>query len=286
MIRYRGCLVFGIIGSLAVVLSGCVGGGVARDNAELLEDAREAAKLALGELLPGWPGTVEDVGVRNNVPVVQTHAPADTEGPYAGAYGYGAWLGERGFAVYTAPAAGIPVNTHMWPTDDSESEGAPGEAAGFTATWQGVMLGMDSAAEGDAGVQGNASMELDSGMGTVDIDFSDVAGINNDNEYDGHSWSGVSVTDSSFSGMSSEGGLIDGQFYGAHHEDVMGGFMYDTLTGAWGASRMEAGAGAAGDDMDGDGGMGGGDMDDGHGMAATAMDGDDMGDNGMTVHER
>ena len=185
--------------------------------------------------------------------MVQSHAPEGTEGVYAGAYGYGAWLGERGFAVYTAPAAGIPVATHMWPTEDTESEGAPGEAAGFTATWQGVMLGMDSAAEGDAGVQGNARMDLDLEMGTVDIEFSDVEGINNDNEYDGHNWDDVAVGGSSFQGASAEGGSISGQFYGAHHEDVMGNFMYDTLTGAWGASRGTTGPGGTGGD--------GGDMD-------------------------
>ena len=63
-----------------------------------------------------------------------------------------------------------------------------------------------------------------------------------------------------FQGVSSGGGSISGQFYGSHHEDVMGNFMYDTLTGAWGASRMTTGPGAGGDDVDGGGDMDG-DMD-------------------------
>ena len=270
MIRYRGCLVFGIIGSLAVVLSGCVGGGTARDNAAMLEEAVAAAQTALETALPGIPGEVEALGVRNGVPVVQYHAPEGSPALFTGAYGYGGWLGERGFAVYSAPSpvaaaaarmAGIPnIGVPYILADPADaSHGAPSEESGFSGTWSGVMLGVDTGiSDGDAGVQGNAGLELHSGMGaaTVDVEFSDVVGIRSGNDYDGHSWDGISVTDSDFLGVSGDGGTVSGQFYGDHHEDVMGNFMYDTLTGAWGASRMEAGAGAAGDDMDGDGGMG------------------------------
>ena len=265
MTRLKRYMVFGILGALAAVLSGCASSGLTSDELSL-RDARQAAADALEDLLEGWPGSVEDVGIRNGVPVVQSHAPEGTEGAYEGAYGYGAWLGERGFAVYTytVPVLGTIVDTHKWPEDETPSDGAPGDEAGFTATWQGVMLGMDSGAEGDAGVAGDARMDLDSGAHTVDIEFTNVEGINNDNEYDDHSWEDISVTGNSFNdhvdettGMCSGGAddCISGQFYGDHHEDVMGNFMYDTITGAWGASRGTTGTGG---DMDG-GDMDGGD---------------------------
>ena len=226
--------------------------------------------------------------------MVQAHAPDDEEGFYAGAYGYGGWLGERGFVVYSAPSleaaaaahiAGIPNIgfPYIWADSEDESEGAPGEESGFSGTWSGAMLGVDtSISDGDAGVQGNASLGLHSDMGgaTVDIEFSDVVGIRNGNDYDGHSWTGVSVTDSDFSDISSDGGTVGGQFYGDHHEDVMGVFMYDTLSGAWGASRMSTGPGAGGgDDMGGDD-MGGDDMG-GDDMGGDDMGGDDMGGDDM-----
>ena len=288
MIRYRGCLVFGIIGSLAVVLSGCVGGGTARDNAAMLEEAVAAAQTALEAALPGIPGEVEALGVRNGIPVVQYHAPEDASALYTGAYGYGGWLGERGFAVYSAPSpvaaaaariADVPnIGVPYILADPADaSHGAPSEESGFSGTWSGVMLGVDTGiSDGDAGVQGNAGLELHSGMGaaTVDVEFSDVVGIMSGNDYDGHSWDGISVTDSDFLGVSGDGGTVSGQFYGDHHEDVMGAFAYDDLTGAWGASRMTAGPGAGGDDMDG-GDMDGGDMDGGD-MDGGDMDGGDM----------
>ena len=218
---------------------------------------------------------------------------------YTGAYGYGGWLGERGFAVYSAPSptaaaaarlAGIPnIGVPYILADPADaSHGAPSEESGFSGTWSGVMLGVDtSISDGDAGVQGNAGLELHSGMGaaTVDVEFSDVVGIRSGNDYDGHSWDGISVTDSDFLGVSGDGGTVSGQFYGDHHEDVMGNFMYDTLTGAWGASRMEAGAGAVGAWMataHGDGDMGDGDID-GMGMDDDGMGGGDGmgGDDGM-----
>ena len=293
MTRYRKLSTLGLLGAFAATLAGCTGGGTARDNAAALEEAVTAAQAALEMELPGHPLEVEPLGVRNGVPMVQAHAPDDEEGFYAGAYGYGGWLGERGFVVYSAPSreaaaaahfAGIPNIgvPYIWADSEDESEGAPGEESGYSGTWSGVMLGVDtSISDGDAGVQGNASLELHSGMGaaTVDVEFSDVVGIRSGNDYDGHSWTGVSVTDSDFSDISSDGGAVSGQFYGDHHEDVMGEFMYDTLSGAWGASRMSAGPGAGGDDM-GDGDMGDGDMGDGD-MGDGDMGDGDMGDGDM-----
>ena len=253
MIRYRRLLIFGLLGPLAIWLSGCLGGSdTVRDNAGALEEAVVAAQAALQVALPGIPGNVEQLGVRNGIPVVQYHAPEDAALPYTGGYGYGAWLGGRGFAVFSAPAAGITGGSYILADPADVSHGAPGAADGFSGTWSGVMLGVDTASsEADAGVQGNARMDLHSGMGgaTVDIEFIDVVGIQSGDAYDGHNWTGVAVTGSRFGDTSSGGGTVNGQFYGDLHEDVIGDFAYDDLMGAWGASRMSAGAGG---DMDGD----------------------------------
>ena len=277
MSGFRTLFTFGAAASLAAVMSGCGGGDLARDNAALLDDAVDAAQAALSMELPELPGEVEAAGVRNGVPVVQYHAPEDAEAPYTGAYGYGAWLGERGFAVYSAPAAGIAGRTFMLADDADESEGAPGADAAFTGTWQGVMLGVDTTVTGDGGVQGDARVDLHSGMSgsSLDVTFSDVTGVNNDREYDGHRWTGVSVTGSSFDATSGDGGTIDGQFYGHHHENVMGDFTYDDLVGGWGAVRIPVGEGGADDgDSGDDGDMGGDDGDMG------GDDGDMGGDDG------
>ena len=244
MFRYKKSLTIGILVPLAAALSGCSSSST-KDDTDALEAAIAAAQAALQVELPGIPGEVEAVGTRNGIPVVQYHAPEDALPPFTGAYGYGGWLGERGFAVYSAPAASIVGETYVLANDEDMSDGAPGEASGFSATWNGVMLGVDSTASDDAGVQGDAQLNLHSGMGgaTVDVEFRDVAGINNDREYDGHSWTGISLTGSSFSGTSGEGGNVGGQFYGDHHEDVIGEFAYGDLMGAWGAVRVPSGAG-------------------------------------------
>ena len=295
MTRYRKLTNFVLLGAFAATLAGCTGGGTARDNAAALEEAAvvAAAQAALEMELPGVPGQVEALGTRNGIPVVQYHAPDDAQGIYTGAYGYGGWLGERGFVVYSAPSpvaaaaaalAGIPNIgvPFIWADPEDASQGAPGEESGFSGTWSGVMLGVDTGiSDGDAGVQGNASLELHSETSgaTVDVDFSDVVGIRSGNDYDGHGWTGVPVADSNFLGITLDGGTVSGQFYGDHHEDVMGAFAYDYLTGAWGASRTTTSPGAGGDDMGGDD-MGGDDMG-GDDMGGDDMGGDDMGGDDM-----
>ena len=269
MKHYTRLLAAGIVFPLAVALSGCAGDSSKSGETERLDAAVAAATTALEMELPDLDAQVVPVGVRNDVPVVQLHAGEDAPPPYTGAYGYGGWLGERGFAVYSAPAAGVSGDTYMLADPADMSEGAPAEASGFSGTWNGVMLGVDTTVTGDGGVQGDARMNLHSGMGgaTVDVEFSDVAGINNDMTYDGHSWAGISLDGSSFDGMSSGGGTIDGQFYGAHHENVMGDFAYDSLKGAWGAVRMP--------ESPDDDGMGDGEMMDDDMMDDDMMDDDD-----------
>ena len=273
MIRYRNILVTGVLVPLAAALVGCAGGSSMTEEEERLNEAIEAAGARLMMELPELPGEVEPVRVQNGIPVVQFHAPEDAPAPYTGAYGYGGWLGERGFAVYSAPAADVDARTYMLAEEDDMSEGAPGAIDGFSATWNGVMVGVDTMVDGDGGVLGDAQLDLHSGMGgaTVDVEFSNVAGINNDMEYDGHSWTGISLTGSSFADTSDEGGSVDGQFYGDHHENVIGDFAYDSLTGAWGGVRMPADVSGEEDDSMMDDDM----MDD------DMMD-DDMTDDDMT----
>ena len=280
MIRCRNFLIFGLLGAFVATLAGCTGGGIARDNAKALERAIDVAQQELEAVLaasglPPIPGEVEALGVRHGVPVVQYHAPADAEPPYTGAYGYGGWLGERGFAVYSAHAAGVDGDTYILAGDADHSHGAPGAASGFTGTWSGVMLGVDTgSSDADAAVLGHAGVELHSGASgaTLDIEFSDVVDISSGDARDGHSWHGISVTDSSFE---ADDHSVSGQFYGDHHEDVIGECAYGDIVCAWGASRMESAPGAPGDgDMDG-GDMDGGDMDGGD-MDGGDMDGGDM----------
>ena len=284
MIRCRNFLIFGLLGAFVATLAGCTGGGIARDNAKALERAIDVAQQELEAVLaasglPPIPGEVEALGVRHGVPVVQYHAPADAEPPYTGAYGYGGWLGERGFAVYSAHAAGVDGDTYILAGDADHSHGAPGAASGFTGTWSGVMLGVDTgSSDADAAVLGHAGVELHSGASgaTLDIEFSDVVDISSGDARDGHSWHGISVTDSSFE---ADDHSVSGQFYGDHHEDVIGECAYGDIVCAWGASRMESAPGAPGDgDMDGGGDMDdmdGGDMDGGD-MDGGDMDGGDM----------
>ena len=243
MIRYRNILVIGVLVPLRQRSSAVRAGSSMTEEQERLNEAIEAAGARLMMELPELPGEVEPVRVQNGIPVVQFHAPEDAPALFTGAYGYGGWLGERGFAVYSARAAGVDAQTYMLAEEDDMSEGAPGAVDGFSATWNGVMVGVDTMVDGDGGVLGDAQLDLHSGMGgaTVGVEFSNVAGINNDMEYDDHGWTGISLTGSSFEDTSDEGGSVKGQFYGDHHENVIGDFRLRQSHGGLGRGANAGG---------------------------------------------
>ena len=251
IVRYRRTLSNGLLVPLAATLVGCAIGDDLTEDEVRLNEAVEAAQAALMMELPDLVGDVEPVGIQNGIPVVQFHAPEDAAEPYVGSYGYGGWLGERGFAVYSAPTSGVGVDTYLLADDGDTSDGAPGEADGFSMTWNGAMVGMDTMRDGDAGVLGDAQLDLRSGMGgaLVDVEFSNVAGINNDMEYQGQRWVDIPLDGSNFDADFTDGSTLDGQFYGGNHQNVMGEFAYDSLVGAWGAVRMPMGGGSDEDDM-------------------------------------
>ena len=161
------------------------------------------------------------------------------EGPAVDRYGFGGWLDHSFFIVESGEVTDGPALLEgaglMYGYSVGTAAGSNPTAAGW-ATWSGVMVGMDAMA-GGAPVQGDAEITIeDLSNPMVDIEFSSVRNLVAGTTYDNMSWTGMTSTHGRFEGGTGAR-TIQGQFYGADHQEVGGNFAHDSILGAFGASR-------------------------------------------------
>lgn len=153
-------------------------------------------------------------------------------------YGYGGWMEHSFFVVESGEIMDGPaivqgaVLTYPYSVGDASGTN-PGTGG---ATWHGVMVGMDTMADGNP-VQGDATITIgDSANPMLDVTFRNVHNLVDESTYEDMTWTGLGVTDGRFGGGTGTK-TIEGQFYGTDHEEVGGAFTYDAILGAFGASR-------------------------------------------------
>ena len=172
---------------------------------------------------------------------------------------YGGWLDHTVFHVSfrrwcTVGAAGCPG------TDPTYERGSVvGFMAGGysettptgvgSATWTGVMVGMESEERGRATASAVRSGQPDVFLGDAQITIDDLAApdvdvsfVNLHNVTEGTrrrdiTWEGLRVEDGLFGDGNSEG-YITGMFTGSRHQEVGGSFLRDGIAGAFGAKRQ------------------------------------------------
>ena len=225
MFHHRASLVYATLSAMALTLSGCSGSSESESESE----RRSLAAEGVLSLIPGQAdveGTVENR--EDGIALVTLTSGGVT-------FGYGGWLGKSGFVVGLVDDE---IVTNFGGVEESSTDPDP-NADGFTASWRGVMVGVDTdmdygRVEGDAGL----TLEALQGMSpVVDVAFTHVTG--NGRNYDDHNWDDVSLSGGRFdSGMTESNGQVEGQFHGANHEEVVGTFQYDSLVGGYGALRM------------------------------------------------
>ena len=154
-------------------------------------------------------------------------------------YGYGGWMDHSFFVVESGeitqgpPAlqdAGVLYSYSAGTAADSNPTPTGG------GTWTGVMVGMDSMADGNP-VQGDARITIDDFSDPmVDVTFTNVHDLVAGTTHEDMSWTDMVSTDGGFQGGTGTR-TIQGQFYGPSHQEVGGTFMHDSILGAFGANR-------------------------------------------------
>ena len=108
------------------------------------------------------------------------------------------------------------------------------------AVWNGVFVGINRAASGEAGIpaQGDVTVDIDDlSAPDVDVRFSNIILIDRDSRSGGRSFtlSDIPLSDGTFE---STNGEIKGSFYGDNHEEVGGVILDINWSGAFGATRQ------------------------------------------------
>ena len=181
----------------------------------------------------------EAVGSRHGVSLAQGRGVSTFSGIAIARYGYGGWMNHSFFAVESGTITqGPPVLEGA----GVQFSYAVGNAANSnpsltgSGTWTGVMVGMDSAADGHP-VQGDARITVDDlSDPMVDVTFTNVLDLVAGTAYQDMSWANMVSTDGGFQGGTGTR-TIQGQFYGPSHQEVGGTFMHDSILGAFGANR-------------------------------------------------
>lgn len=160
---------------------------------------------------------------------------------------YGGWLTHSAFEIGVIASPSIArsqVSAALTLSYGDGVETNPSESAGMTATWTGVMAGMDvSAANRENFIHGEATATVDFVNSDMDLAFSNLVDLNDANRNSDlndmdWTWENLSLTNGAFqsgSGMNQ----VEGQFYGPNHEEVGGTFERNQVLGAFGAARQE-----------------------------------------------
>ena len=201
---------------------------------------------------PGY--RVYPIGQRSGVRL----AAATEEGNRYSAASYGGWLDHSAFGVEGILFVGGEIDEWGLLYSYSYGEASGTNPAVGTATWTGIVAGVDVSVSETAGntIQGQARIDFDLDgdflpalggdvyLPTVDIAFTQMYDLDAATRRSDIHWYRVRVEDGSFSTTELVSGSIEGRFYGPNHEEVGGvfesrgspGYSFNIM-GAFGATQ-------------------------------------------------
>lgn len=130
----------------------------------------------------------------------------------------------RGLGMFVAGSVG----------DESRSSPPGG------AEWLGILVGVDVSNTSTQGnfVQGDAALRVDNlSNPSVDVVFTDIVDVKTGTRHRSMAWRGLSLNGPRFR-YGGDGNMIQGTFYGSHHQEAGGAFERDRIVGAFGATRQ------------------------------------------------
>ena len=143
---------------------------------------------------------------------------------------YGGWLDG---SVFSIGAEYIEGTAHYIAGSFGNNPGSNPSGTG-SATWNGAMIGVNPSNGHVA--QGDASIDIDDlSSPDVDVAFTNIKNLDTGGDIADMSWSNLTVTNGTFEATN---GSIEGNFYGASHEEVGGVFDNANILGAFGGARQ------------------------------------------------
>ena len=181
---------------------------------------------------------IQRVGKKNNVEMAQVRA-YDTHHAAIAFLGYGGWLTHSAFgSIARRYREGRLGYSEAWSAATYSFGDASGSNPTVAGTYSGLATGIDISGGTTHGnvIQGDASIVFDLTNTQVDVSFTNLKDIDTNTSLSNMTWDDLGVTSGAFSD-GSNGDSIDGQFYGATHQEVGGIFEKDHVLGAFGAPK-------------------------------------------------
>ena len=205
------------------------------DPNDFLEDgggnANEAFTYRMVGIVAGTPP----------ISLMQTRKQGDED--LSSGFGFGGWLHSGAhFAVQYVVPGDYVVASH-----GGTHRGHPRTLERYTGVWEGSMIGIDKdnvdIGSGEYGtLYGNARIEgkfPGGGMTTMNVDFTEIYDIKNDEAYEDISFPDVPVSNGRFAHVKDTDSEISGEFMNAEQDEVVGTFQDDKIAGAFGAYREQ-----------------------------------------------
>lgn len=178
---------------------------------------------------------------RGNVTVRKTHAQISLPDETLDLNVFGAWLSQGFFGVVElATPVGEPGGASV--AAAMVRGAAPGtNPVSGSGRWSGTMLGIDlgenDGTRGSA-VWGDADIVINDFQNpAVDVTFYNIADMATQTPRADMEWSGIPVASGAFEAEDADS-RIEGEFFGAGHEEVGGLFERDNITGSFGARSV------------------------------------------------
>ena len=149
--------------------------------------------------------------------------------------GYGAWMSHNIFGSFVGETTIRDIYFEMG--FGMSAGNKSGSLPATSATYEGVMLGVDSSEGANRGehIEGNALLEFRASVGDarMDVSFTNIRGRSAGGSYEDIEWLNQSVENNG----TFDWGIINGAFYGPNHEEVGGTFSAGDIVGAYGARK-------------------------------------------------
>ena len=214
-------------------LDGCVA-----SNAQL----RFSERFIIGDFLNTDDSISDDfqfvgIGSRNGVELYRASQTIPLDDGEVNVEGYGAWMRHNLFGSFVGETTIQGI--YFFEMGFGMSVGnKPGSLPATSATYEGVMLGVDSSgANRGEHLEGNARLEFRASVSDarMDVFFTDIRSrsTNTGGSYENIEWRSRSVENNG----TFDWGTINGSFYGPNHEEVGGTFSTGDLMGAYGARK-------------------------------------------------
>ena len=214
------------------------------DSIDTRETQPKPSGLELEDIRLWWADLLEPLGDRRGVSRAFFEVREETRSSAVeNRFNYAGWMEHGFFALATSS---IVIDNPLNLSEDvtayihSVGDASGSNPASGTATWTGIMAGVDLRS-GDAKgnlVEGDATLTIgDFARPAVDLRFTNISDQHTGAALDDMVWSGIPLSAGHFSGRG-----LQGHFYGPDHDEVGGTFAYGNarehlVVGAFGALR-------------------------------------------------